>query len=541
MKNIIYLLFFLPGFLIAQVNFTDSNLPIILINTNNQTIQDNIRIVANMGIIYNGQGNRNYITDIPNNYDGYISIEIRGSTSQQYPKKSYGLETQDSLGNNNNVSLLGMPIENDWILYAPYPDKTMIRNVFAYKLFEKMGHYSPRTRYCELLINGEYKGVYVLLEKVKRDKNRVDIANLHYNDTIGNELTGGYIIKVDKTTGSGNSSWTSPYDPKVIFQFQDPQDDSLRQIQKDYIEGFVTDFEDAMWGADFADTALGYRPYINVYSFIDFIIMQELGRTVDGYRSSCFLYKDKDSKDYKLHAGPMWDFNLSYGNADYCDAYLQYGWQFNFNSVCPYFSSSVPFWWGKFQQDTAFANQWRCRWEELRQQFLNADSINYFIDSVALLLDESQQRNFTKWPIIGQYVNWNYFVGNSYQEEIDYLKDWTNNRAIWMDNNIPGTCYSNTGIWKPEQYYSTKLFPNPFDDHVYFRYFLKNGGKILIMITDLSGRIVAVPVNTYQKRGNHEIRWEDQSEQGQELSHGFYFWQLIQDGKLIQTSKIIKK
>ncbi len=439
MKKLIPFLFSLLAFNLsyAQV-FTDSNLPIVVINTNSQTIVDDPKINCDMGIIWNGAGNRNFMTDPFNNYDGIIGIEIRGSTSQQYPKKSYGLETRDVLGNNNNVSLLGMPVENDWILYGAYPDKSLMRNEITYSLFEQMQPYSPRYVYCELVINGQYMGVYTLMERIKRDNDRVDIAKLDFDDNAGDSLTGGYIIKVDKLTGSSNTPWTSTYQPKVKFLYHDPEYDELTQPQKDYIKDYVTAFEDAVYGPNFTDSVLGYRPFINAGSFVDFMLMQELGRTVDGYRSSSFMYKDKDSKGGKLSCGPMWDFNLSFGNADYCASYDTTGWQYNFASVCPTFSTEPPNWWARMLQDTSFANQLQCHWQYLRSTILKTSYINNWIDSTALYLNESQQRNFQRWPILGVYVNWNYFVGNSYQEEIDYLKWWFESRSLYMDATLPG-------------------------------------------------------------------------------------------------------
>ncbi len=181
------------------IDFTSSNLPIIIINTNGLSIPyDNPRIVAEMGIIYNGQGERNNISDSLNNYSGKISIEIRGASSSGWSKKSYGIETQNDDGSNNNVSLLGMPEENDWILYASYYDRSFLRNVLTFKLANDMGWYASRTRYCELVLNGEYQGIYVLMEKIKRDKNRVDISKLNPDEISGDDVTGGYIIKVDK-------------------------------------------------------------------------------------------------------------------------------------------------------------------------------------------------------------------------------------------------------------------------------------------------------------------------------------------------------
>jgi len=463
------LIFLFPFCTFSQVvNFTDSDLPIILITTQpGDTINDTIRVVAQMSIIDNGPGNRNYMIDPPNDYNGLISIEFRGSTSQQYPKKSYGLETQDVLGNNNNISVLGLPVENDWILYAPFPDKTMIRNVLTYHLARKMGNYASRTRYCELQINSSYRGVYVFQEKLKRDNDRINITELDGTNIAGDELTGGYIIKVDKTTGSGNEYWYSAFDSSVIFQYHDPGDDELLPVQKNYIQSYVYDFEAALLDSNFADPDSGYLRYIEPQTFHDFFILQELGRTVDGYRSSSFLYKNRQSVDGgKLRAGPMWDFNLAYGNANYCQSYLIDGWQYNFNDSCPGFFPHVPFWWKRLLEDSTYANYVRCRWENLRAGPFHTDTLTDFVDSMAVLLDESQQRNFTKWPIIGQYVNWNYFIGNTYQEEIDYLKQWLVDRSAWMDSNITGTCWPFMALEPRTPTREAPLFyPNPFTEY----------------------------------------------------------------------------
>lgn len=441
-----------------------TNLPIILLDTYGQTILDNPRITASMGIIDNGFGNMNHINDPFTDYNGKISIEIRGSTSQQYPKKAYGLSTVDSAGLNLNFPVLGMPAEHDWILYAPYPDKTMMRNTLTYYLANNMGHYASRTKFAELMINGNYRGVYELQEKIKRDSNRVNIATLLPADTLGDELTGGYIIKVDKVTGSSTTTFTSNFDPNVYFQFHDPEDIQLLPVQKNYIISYVDSFETALSSPNFADTLLGYRKYASVKSFIDFFLLQELGRTVDGYRSSCFLHKDKNSNGGKLKMGPMWDFNLSFGNADYCSGYDTTGWQYQFNNICPGFVPEVPFWWSRLLQDTSFSNEVRCRWNYLRSNILRTDNINNWIDSVAGYLNQAQQRNYIQWPILGIYVNWEYYVGNSFQDEIDYLKMWIEKRSVWMDNNLPSNSNcGNISVQVPENHKPTSITiaPNP--------------------------------------------------------------------------------
>ena len=165
----------LPDWFISPLDFYSSNLPIIAINTFGTPIPDEPKIKAEMGVVDNGPGQINHISDSFNGYHGWINIEIRGESAQMFPKKSYGFETQDSLGENNNVALLGLPEENDWILYGPYSDKTLIKNVLSLKLSRDMGRYASRTQYCEVFINESYQGLYVLMEKIKQDSNRVDI------------------------------------------------------------------------------------------------------------------------------------------------------------------------------------------------------------------------------------------------------------------------------------------------------------------------------------------------------------------------------
>ncbi|MBC8384513.1 MAG: CotH kinase family protein, partial [Candidatus Cloacimonetes bacterium] len=189
--------------------FEESHLPIVIIDTYGQEIPNSYRIVVHIGIINNESSETNYITDPFDSYDGFAGIEIRGSSSVMFPKKQYAFETQDEFGENLNVPLLGLPTENDWILYAPYSDKTLIRNALAYELARKAGRYASRLRFCELVINDDYKGLYILFEKIKRDDDRVDISEMDQDDIAGDELTGGYILKVDKWDGENNDGWFS--------------------------------------------------------------------------------------------------------------------------------------------------------------------------------------------------------------------------------------------------------------------------------------------------------------------------------------------
>ena len=212
----------------------------------------------------------------------------------------------------------------------------------------------------------------------------------------------------------------------------------MHQFQKDYIQSFIDSFEYALNGSAFADTSIGYLKYADVNSFIDFYIVNELSRNIDAYRLSTFLYKDRNSNGGKLVIGPLWDFNLAYGNASYCDGWDTNGWEQD--ASCSDVGNN-PFWFSRLLADTTYQNKLKCRWDYLRQTTLSKDSIFNFIDSMAYYLDDAQERNFQKWDVLGSYVWPNYYIGNTYQEEIDNLKTWIESRLIWIDNNIPGNCY----------------------------------------------------------------------------------------------------
>jgi len=230
--------------------FTSSNLPIVIINTDS-TILDEPAIVGTMKIIDNGTGAINYTTDTPNNYNGNISIELRGNYSQSLPQKPYKITTLNADSTENNVSLLGMPVEHDWALVANYNDKVFMRNQLAYKLFSEMGHYATRNKHCEVVVNGSYQGIYLLNETIKRDNNRVNIAKLEPTENTGIDLTGGYIIKNDywdTTIG-----WQLNHNPidhpdfAVGLAYQYPRPDVITSEQKTYIQDFIDQFETALY------------------------------------------------------------------------------------------------------------------------------------------------------------------------------------------------------------------------------------------------------------------------------------------------------
>ncbi len=481
----------IPSWFVPPFILTSSNLPIVVLDTYNVAIPDEPKIDGTMGIIFNGDNNTNYITDPFNEFYGQIAIEKRGSSSNSFPMKSYALETRGPDSVNYNVSLFDWPSDNDWILYAPYTDKAMIRNVLTYDLGRQMGQYAPRTKLCEVILNGSYIGVYVLMERIKINPGRVDVDPLNYTDTLDNQLTGGYIIKLDKTTGGGVFAWTSPYTAQapstgpIFYQLHDPDISELHPLQLNYIHNYVDNWETVLKSTNFANPQTGFRAFSDELSFIDFMLINELSKNVDGYRISTFLHKKRFSEGGKLFAGPLWDFNLGWGNANYCQGGQTSGWEINFNSVCQGNGSLMnPFWFNRMLQDTVFANNVNCRWTDLRTSILSDSYLMAYIDSMATILTEPAVRNYNRWPILGVYVWPNNYVGNTYQEEITYMKNWILARTAWMDANMFGTC-SSLGIDNSKSF--VEIVPNPAQTHVTVTGLPVNS---IIVLSDFSGKII---------------------------------------------------
>jgi len=534
-----------PAWFVDPDAVFESNLPIIAIETNGQAIPDEPKITAQMGIIHN-EGEMNEYPGTFNDYDGKIGIERRGASSQHvYPKIGYGLETRLENGENNNVSLLGMPVENDWVLHGPYSDKSLIRNVLAYHFSREMGQYASRTRLCELFINDSYWGVYVLMEKIKRDTFRLDIGKLESHEISGRDVTGGYIFKLDKADPD-EEFWVSPYpaiddnEIRIIYNYPDPAD-QMPVAQKDYIRNFVTNFEHALAGDRFYDPVLGYKPYIDMQSFIDFFLVNELAKNVDGYRISTFLHKDKDKLDRvsPIKAGPVWDFNFGFGNADYYDASVSSGWQCEYKLPDDYWSN--PFWWTKLRKDPDFYNQLVSSWKDYRNTILSDIRVDYVIDSLTTLLADAQQRNFNTFPVLDQYVWANNYVGGSYENEINYLKNWISDRMAWMDDNLDGFMYPySTEMSAGLEAMDLRIFPNPVLSEFNMSLNSDRSSEIRIEIVNIIGQ------TTYREtfdmmQGPNTLYFDAEIISRAMPESGIYLLNLHRRGEFLGSKKIIKQ
>jgi len=386
--------------------FSNSTLPIIKINTNKQPITDTNKTIANYEL-----------TNLKDKDSGIFKIKVRGSSSKLFPKKSYAITAYNDSLVKKKTKLLGLPKETEWILYAPFLDNSFMRNVLTYDLHRKMGNYSPRTKFCHLIINNDYRGIYVLTEKIKRGKNRVNIKKLKPNNK---DITGGYIVKLDKGKGR---AWRSPYKSQVDSGFDKwfiyvyPKKKNLTENQAKYIQDYMCDFEKAI--VEKTD----WKKYIDLKSFIDYQIMMELTKNVDAYRLS--LYFSKDTKN-KLKIEPLWDSNLSFGLSSYLDGYKTDGLMYNFEAT--------PFWWKHFLEDNEYKQMFKKRWVELRLTTLSEKEILKSIDKNYYFLKDEIKFNNIKWDTFNQKNNWRKYNHSSFGKSVEYIKTWTKKRLNYLDS-----------------------------------------------------------------------------------------------------------
>ena len=336
-------------------------------------------------------------------YDGPIGIKLRGNSSLSFNQKKYTIETRDANGKELDVGLLGMPAHHDWVLLAPYNDISMIRDPLAFQLWRDMGHWGPRTVFCEVTVDGAYRGIYILSEAIKRGKDRVNISKLKKSDISGRELTGGYLLRIDtfndddatftsKVPGIGEGNMSS----EVIWSCIYPKKKNLKPEQLAYIHNYVDTVEQVIQSDNYADPQKGYARYIDVPSFVDYFIHTELSLNADGYKRSAYFYKEKQNADGsggKLVAGPVWDYNLAYGNCNFANANNLEAWCFEGASNNP-----TPALWQRLLQDPQFRKAVKKRYQQLRKGVLSNKAINAYIDQQAKGLIKTQGHHFQTYP-----------------------------------------------------------------------------------------------------------------------------------------------
>ncbi len=470
----------------------DSNLPLMVFDSYGQNVhRQTTRLVPTMGVFIDpGDDGRASLLDDPD-FAGRSGLRIRGQSSEGWAKKQYAVELWDQETadtrpiyardvKDKDVSFFGLPAGSDWVLNGPYSDKTQLNNYLTFNWYRDLGLYAPRARLVEVFVNmgddkldlsEDYRGTYVLLEKIKIGDDRVDIVSLQPGDVQEPEITGGYIWKKDKAGANDRPFRTSRgqelrlVEPSDIPRGEDLQPGYVAPEQKEWLKNYIDEFEEALYGPNFADPKEGYAKYIDIPSWADTWLMVELTKNIDGFRLSTYYHKDRGGK---IKQGPAWDYNLSLGNGNYLKGAYPEGWYKDGLD-----SNTYPY-WDRLFEDPNFEQAVADRWQELRRTILTKEKVMADIDAAVALLSDGNPnlekpaagepsnpiaRNFDRWSS-GSYgtgiYHWpNCFFGqgdcprsplppantpngrpNSYDDYIYIMKWFLDERLEWMDSQF---------------------------------------------------------------------------------------------------------
>ena len=480
------------------------DLPIIFVDTKATCLNKDVseKIPATMRVL---DGTSNSVADSASGTLYDIGIKVRGQSSAMFPKPGYSVEVRDATGEGIDVSMLGLPPSDDWVFHGPYVDKSMMRNALAHWLFRQAGRYSPRTKHFDLYINGVYRGVYVLIEKIKRDKYRVDVSKLKDTDITGDDVTGGYIWAFDKTGtntgGAGNGDindegFNTSDGLNVILHY--PKKEKIQKEQEEYLKNYLNSLEGLYKNGG---NGSGYENYVDVGSAVDYVLHQEITNNADSYWCSFFLHKPKDSKGGKVTLGPPWDFNLAMsngtqpengnnngngnwnmwggGNNGFGSTSVE-GWQiensqksgqnngwFNMGGS----SLKAPNWLIQMWKDSNYQSELKKRWAELRSGVWHTKTMDAYLDSMKTYLKNAADRNFKRWPNLGQASGQNDadpepmkyctqssggfgmamggYNATTWDGEVEHLRKKMKERMKWMDDQLGFTEPANPIVTEP--------------------------------------------------------------------------------------------
>ncbi len=437
------------------------NLPLIVIDTNGKSISNKEKTVSNIQV-YNSDKENNYLSDNPS-LESSAMINIRGNTTKYFPKKQYSLKIVNKKGNEKDKKMLGMDKDSDWVLNGPFADKSLMRNYIAYTVGSNIMEYAPDVRFCEVFVIDDgsstiqkkhYKGVYLLIEKIKRGEDRVDIVKTHDNTDETSFIISKDRNKEEDITIGNYGYETYIYDYALNIEY--PKKD-LTPEKYNYINKYISEFERILYSDKFNDPINGYKKYIDVDSFVDFYIINEFFLNTDAGLLSTYMYKDYNEK---IKAGPIWDFNRSLGNTIVTSKRKAYEYK--------EFFMIRRSWFDRLMEDKSFSTKVVSRYKELRKTYLNDEYLINLIDETKNYLGDAIKRNFDTWPIymsnqadmlklhddlfkpyeydpevFGEFLQENKDLfkdttgkANSYEEEIILMKKFIKNRGKWMDENI---------------------------------------------------------------------------------------------------------
>lgn len=375
-------------------------------------------------------------------------IRLRGNSTFNFEKKPYRLKL------NNSQSLLGMPAHKDWVLLANYADKSLLRNELAFEMSRRFGlTYTPRARFVDVIVNNKYVGTYQLAEQIEVGANRLNIKEMKFNDTSASSISGGYLLEVDERLDGPNWFFSQFNIPFVI---KEPE--PISESQKTYISNYIKNIERALFFVDPNDTINGYKSLINTQSFIDWYLVNEISKNNDAlFFSSVFMHKDLNEK---LKIGPVWDFDIAFGNVNY-----------NFNDYPQGWWVRNHLWFAGLFSDTSFKNSLHNKWNESLNEKIN--TLENFIDSVAGHIYKSQELNYQVWQTLDSLVFSNPAAYGSFQEEVNALKKWLTIRINWIDKQINPEPINNFTLIEPQDL-SSVTFTNSGENLLTFQWTAAN-------------------------------------------------------------------
>jgi len=365
-------------------------------------------------------------------------FHIRGQSTATFPKRPYRVELRDNQNEDADWPVFDLPAESDWALRGPFADKALIRDSFVYSLGRDMGMQAPRWAFCDFYLNvdsgpvtqDDYQGVYLVVETIKNARNRLDLAQLHEDDLTLPDITGGYIFKFEWLAaeepvlagncggGFGDPCWSE-------LEVVDPS--PLMPEQAAWLTDHIQTFHDLLHASNYADPTSGYASLIDVDSFVDQLIINELSREMDSYIRSAVFYKDRDTR---IFAGPLWDYNLTFGVGGFFENDQTAGWQYeqerqNMNND----------WFPRLVTDPAFVGRIAARWRELRQGLLSNAEIDARINRLTAPLVNAANRNFQRWPNLSER-DVEMFVtptNPTWDGQVQFMRDWMLERVVWLD------------------------------------------------------------------------------------------------------------
>lgn len=415
---------------IVPTNFS-SHLPVISFDTKNQEIlggddrsvkdyiQVSMDVFDNKGIV-NTMDKQTYSTE--------ALIRYRGNSSRFFEKKGLRLKLVNKKGKDDPYKLLGLSKDSDYVLHGPYLDKTLIRNYLGYNITGEVMDYSPNVRFCEVFINGEYQGVYLLVENVKVSKNRVNVSKLNKNSKVSS-----YLLEITRRRSIGDdinylnnfSKYTNRIKTHSEYNIKYPTSSKINEELNDYINSDISDFEKILYSYDYNNENIGYSKYIDIDSFVNYVVLNEFFLNYDAGNNSTYLYKDKSGKLGLV----FWDLNNIFDN--YFTKILDENQDFMMKDKS---------WFQMLLKDDYFTERVIKRYKELRETILSEEYLYNYIDETIMYLGPAIERNFVKWgdsftDLKNKYVDVSRNA-HSYSEAIDDMKDAIHKRGEWLDDNI---------------------------------------------------------------------------------------------------------